>query len=214
MNVAAVVVAAGRGVRFGERKQFSVFGGETLATRAVRAARCVAPWVVIVVPEDYEGTGEGADVVVVGGATRSASVRAGLAHVNDADVVVVHDAARPLAGAQLFYDVVNAIRAGADAAVPGVTPSDTVKRVRREATAVIVDETLERDDLVVVQTPQAFLRTSLDAAHEGNVDASDDAALVERWGGRVVVVAGDPQNFKVTVPSDVARLRTFAEELS
>ena len=211
MTVAAVVVAAGRGLRFGSSKQFTLLGDETLAARSVRAARCVASPVIVVVPPDYEGTGEGADLVVTGGATRSASVRAGLALVGDADVVVVHDAARPLASEALFHAVVDAVLAGADGAVPGVTPSDTIKRVLRRGDSVTVVATLERDELVAVQTPQAFRAHVLVAAHATNADASDDAALVEAAGGAVVVVPGDTANLKVTAPEDAIRARVLVE---
>lgn len=212
MTVAAVVVAAGRGLRYGAQKQFTLLGEETLAARSVRLARGVASRVVVVVPDDYRGDGEGADVVVVGGSTRSASVRAGLAHVGEVDVVVVHDAARPLASAQLFQAVIAAIDAGADAAIPGVTPTDTIKRVTVNDDVATVASTLNRDELVAVQTPQAFRRSALDRAHLGQPDASDDAALVEAQGGRVVVVPGEITNLKVTSPVDALRLERLLEE--
>jgi 2-C-methyl-D-erythritol 4-phosphate cytidylyltransferase len=138
---------------------------------------------------------------VAGGASRSASVRAGLAAVPaDAEVVVVHDAARPAARPALFESVVAAVLAGADAAIPGVPLVDTVKRV---AGGVVV-ETLDRTALVAVQTPQAFRAAVL---REAEGEATDDAALVEAAGGRVVVVPGDPANLKVTEPADLARLQ-------
>ena len=206
MFVAAVVVAAGRGSRFGGAKQFAPFGAETVAARSVRAARAVADLVVVVVPDRYGGDGEGADVVVPGGPSRAASVRAGLAQCADAEIVVVHDAARPLASASLFRAVVDAVRAGADGAVPGLRVVDTVKRVVHDASTSLVVETLDRDELVTVQTPQAFRRRVLCLAHEGAGEASDDAALVEATGARVVVVDGEVTNVKITRASDVARL--------
>src|ERR1700735_561926 len=118
MSVAAVVVAAGRGTRFGGAKQFALLNGETVATRSVAQARLVADLVVVVVPEGYDGDGEGADVVVTGGASRAASVRSGLAHCGDAAIVIVHDAARPLASAELFRAVVTAIEGGVHAGIP------------------------------------------------------------------------------------------------
>jgi 2-C-methyl-D-erythritol 4-phosphate cytidylyltransferase len=203
MTIAAVVVAAGRGTRFGGLKQFSLFEGETVAARSVRATRSVASHVVLVVPEGYQGDGEGADLVVVGGSSRAASVRSGLEHCLDADVVVVHDAARPLASAALFHSVVDAVRAGADAAIPGLKLTDTVKRVQTHGDDTVVLTTLVREELVTVQTPQAFRRDVLERAHASGDEASDDAALVEALGARVVVVSGEARNFKITRLSDI-----------
>jgi 2-C-methyl-D-erythritol 4-phosphate cytidylyltransferase len=202
VGVAAVVVAAGEGRRFGSAKQFAALGPGSVAARSVRACRAVADLVILVVPADYAGDGEGADLVAVGGKTRSASVRAGLAQAGDAEIVVVHDAARPWASAELFGAVVGAVREGADGAVPGLALTDTVKRVSGEGTRVVT-ETIARDDLVAVQTPQAFSAAALARAHAAGDEASDDAALVERVGGRVVVVAGEPANRKITRPEDL-----------
>ena len=205
MSVAAVVVAAGQGQRFGGPKQFALLNHDTVTAHSVRAARSVAERVVLVVPQNYQGNGEGADVVVVGGLTRAASVRAGLEQCGDADVVVVHDAARPMATSSLFASVVDAVTAGADGAIPGIPISDTVKRIRHEGTLMVVDATVAREELVSVQTPQAFARDVLIRAHANGGDATDDAVLVEALGGRVVVVAGEVDNVKITVPGDLAR---------
>jgi 2-C-methyl-D-erythritol 4-phosphate cytidylyltransferase len=165
--------------------------------------------VVTVVPAGTQWQPPPAVRVTTGGATRSDSVRAGLACVPaDADVVVVHDAARPLASPTLFARVIAAVRDGADAAVPALPIADTVKRV---SDGVVV-ETVSRDDLVAVQTPQAFRRDALERAHAGAAIDTDDAALVERDGGKVVVVDGDPRNFKVTLPEDLALARVLLED--
>jgi 2-C-methyl-D-erythritol 4-phosphate cytidylyltransferase len=111
----------------------------------------------------------------------------------------VHDAARPLATDALFAAVIGAVRDGADGAVPGLPVADTIKRVDGER----VVETVPREELVAVQTPQAFRAGALRAAHRDRADGTDDAALVERDGGKVVVVAGDPANVKVTGPDDL-----------
>ncbi len=209
MSVAAVVVAAGQGTRFGGLKQFALFEGETIAARSVRAARSVADFLVLVVPEGYGGGGEGADLVVAGGATRAASVRHGLERCLDAEIVVVHDAARPLASPALFHAVVDAVASGADAAIPGLALSDTIKRVSVEGEETLVSSTLEREELVAVQTPQAFRRELLVRAHASGADASDDAALVEALGARVVVVPGESHNVKITQPQDLELLSLY-----
>jgi 2-C-methyl-D-erythritol 4-phosphate cytidylyltransferase len=202
VTVWAIVVAAGSGARFGGAKQFEELEGRRVVDWSLAASRSVADGVVLVVPADHEADeAPVADAVVVGGATRSASVRAGLAEIpDDADVVVIHDAARPFARPALFEAVVAAVRAGADGAVPGVGLADTIKRVVDGR----VVATLDRDELVAVQTPQAFAAAALRRAHLSGGDATDDAALVEAAGGRVVVVPGDPANTKITLRTDLA----------
>jgi 2-C-methyl-D-erythritol 4-phosphate cytidylyltransferase len=196
----AVVVAAGSGVRFGAAKQFSAVGSERLVDRAVEAATRTCDGVVVVLAADAAWDGPPVAAAVAGGATRAASVRAGLAAVpSDAEIVVVHDAARPLASDTLFTAVIDAVVAGADGAVPGLAVSDTIKRV--EGTNVVA--TVPRDGLVTVQTPQAFRAGVLRAAHAAEGEGTDDAALVEAAGGAVAVVPGESANVKVTEPEDV-----------
>jgi 2-C-methyl-D-erythritol 4-phosphate cytidylyltransferase len=200
----AVVVAAGSGARFGAPKQYEQLDGRRVLDWSLDAARAAADGVVLVVAPVHAGDVEpSADVVVAGGSSRSASVRAGLDAVPaDAEIVVVHDAARPAASPALFAAVVAAVRAGADGAIPGVAVVDTIKRVEGD----LVVETLDRASLVAVQTPQAFRASVLRSAHAGAGDATDDGALVEAAGGRVVVVPGEPENVKVTTPADLDRL--------
>ena len=212
MTVWVVVVAAGDGRRFGGLKQFAEIGGRPLVDWSVEAARSVADGVVLVVPADVAraevSDTHGADVVIAGGATRTTSVRAGLDAVpGDAEVIVVHDGARPLASASLFRSVVEAVIAGAAAAVPGVALADTVKRVDDGA----VVSTVDRNGLMTVQTPQAFRAEVLRRAHDAGGDATDDAGLVEARGATVRVVPGDPRNVKVTTPDDLAMARALLE---
>lgn len=200
MQTWAIVVAAGGGSRFGAAKQFARLGDASVLDRAVGVARESCDGVVVVLPAGRDWQAPPGVGVAIGGATRSASVRAGLACLPvDVDVVVVHDAARPLASRGLFARVIGAVRAGADAAVPGLPVADTVKRVRDHH----VVETVPRDDLVAVQTPQAFRRSVLQAAHAGDGLDTDDAALVEAMGGSVVVVEGEPHNLKLTLVDDL-----------
>jgi 2-C-methyl-D-erythritol 4-phosphate cytidylyltransferase len=208
MRTFTIVVAAGGGTRFGGPKQFVDLGASTVVERAVTIATEATDGVVVVLPEGATWDA-GADVrTVSGGATRSDSVRAGLALVpDDVDVVVVHDAARPLATSALFGAVIDAVRGGADAAIPVLPIVDTVKRVD----GVRVVATVARDDLVVVQTPQAFRAVTLRAAHARGGVETDDAALVEAAGGTVVTVPGDPRNIKLTVGSDLDLLRALLD---
>lgn len=201
MTVWAVVVAAGSGTRFGGSKQFATLCGKPMVAWSVEAARAVCDGVVVVVPAGAAGAVDGADVVVAGGATRSESVRAGLAAVPaGTSVIAVHDAARPLATSALFDAVVDVVHsAGAVGAVPGVAVHDTVKRV----TGGVVVATVDRSELVAVQTPQAFTADVLRLAHASGGGATDDAALVEALGLVVRVVPGEATNLKVTTAVDL-----------
>lgn len=203
-----MVVAAGTGSRLGGiPKQFRMIGGRPMVAWSLDAALTTADAAVVVVPAGeipVVGSLDRMNVdVVVGAATRSGSVRAGLealvGRAGDDDVVVIHDAARPLATPGLFAAVVAAVRNGADAAVPGVPVVDTVKRVVDGQ----VVETLDRDELMVVQTPQAFVMGALRRAHHGDPEATDDAGLVEAAGGTVAVVPGETANRKVTLVDDL-----------
>jgi 2-C-methyl-D-erythritol 4-phosphate cytidylyltransferase len=141
--------------------------------------------------------------VVTGGDTRRASVAAGLAALApDVDVVLVHDAARPLVPASMVTRVVDAVLAGAPAVVPVLPVTDTIKRVDGD----IVVETVDRASLRAVQTPQAFQRQALERAHaQTTTDATDDATMVEEIGLPVHVVQGNDEALKITRPLDLAQ---------
>ena len=165
--------------------------------------------VTLVVPvgmaEEFVASAGGLQAVVPGDATRSGSVRAGLKTVpEDVDIVVCHDAARPGASAELFGAVTAAVRGGADAAVPALAVSDTLKRVTEwGGSEGVVAGTVDRSGLFAVQTPQAFRREVLVTAHAGAPEATDDAALVEAAGGTVVAVPGEAAAHKVTTAADL-----------
>jgi 2-C-methyl-D-erythritol 4-phosphate cytidylyltransferase len=205
----AIVVAAGRGDRFGAPKQFCDLGGARVVDHSVRVASQACDAVVVVLPNGVVWEGPPVTAAVTGGATRSASVRAGLDVVpDDVAYVVVHDAARPLATTALYDAVIGAVRDGAAGAVPAVAVGETVKQV--EGTRVVA--TLDRERLVLVQTPQAFRAEALRAAHSDVGDATDDAALLEEMGALVVVVPGDASNIKITAPSDLVVARALLEQ--
>jgi 2-C-methyl-D-erythritol 4-phosphate cytidylyltransferase len=212
MNAAAILLAAGGGERLasGVPKGFVELDGRPLIVRSIDAAReCLAIKVVLVmVPDGWESRAselidDGVEVVT-GGETRQRSVARALDVLEGRagrvfEAVVCHDVARPRASSALFDGVLAALER-ADGAIPAVPVSDTLKRVEDDH----VSETIPRDGLVAVQTPQAFRAAALRAAHASGDDATDDAALVEQAGGKVVVVQGDPSNLKVTTVADLA----------
>jgi 2-C-methyl-D-erythritol 4-phosphate cytidylyltransferase len=196
-SVWAIVVAAGSGSRFGGPKQYEPLGDRRVLDWSLAGAASACDRIVLVVPSDRAGDDEpAADVVVAGAATRSGSVRAGLAAVPaDAEIVVVHDAARPRASASVWRAVIDAVLDGAAAAVPVVPVADTLRDLGGGA--------VDRDRLVAVQTPQAFRASMLRRAHEGEPDGTDDASLVEAIGGDVATVDGEPANVKITTADDL-----------
>jgi len=220
MTTAAIVPAAGRGERLGPGtpKALRLVGGVPMLVHAVRAlarARLVDLVVVAAPPDDAAGVRAllsghelGADVQVVsGGASRQESVSRALAALPaEVDVVLVHDAARPLAPVELVDAVAARVHGGAVAVVPTVPLADTVKRVKASADVDRVVETLDRDPLRAVQTPQGFRRDVLQVAHAASDaarDATDDAGLVERTGEPVTAIPGSEEAFKVTRPIDL-----------
>lgn len=213
--VAALVPAAGLGERLGAgvAKALHPLGGEPMLSHSVRTLSAgLVDLVVVAVPAGradevralLASAHEGAELVVVdGGDSRSESVRRALSALPDSvQVVLVHDAARPLVPGALVDAVVTAVRAGADAVVPGLPVVDTVKQV--DAAGAVV-ATVDRSALRAVQTPQGFRRAVLESAYGGPEagEATDDAGHVERLGGRVVVVVGSEEAFKVTRPIDL-----------
>ncbi|WP_440713157.1 2-C-methyl-D-erythritol 4-phosphate cytidylyltransferase [Gordonia sp. FQ] len=207
-RIVALIPAAGQGTRLGldRPKAFVELDGQTLLNRsidAVRASGVVDQVVVIVPPELVDDVrARFPEVsVVAGGAERSDSVRAGLAAADpDTELVLVHDAARALTPPALFARVVEALRGGAGAVVPGLPVTDTLKRV--DDTEVVID-TPNRAELRAVQTPQGFTAELLRRAHASAADATDDAGLVEALGEPVVVVPGEARAFKITTPFDL-----------
>jgi 2-C-methyl-D-erythritol 4-phosphate cytidylyltransferase len=218
----AVLAAAGRGERLGtdRPKAFARLGGRPLLAESMERLEG-SGWIdaiVVAAPPEWDepaillaeelGAGK-VSSVVTGGESRSESVRLALAEVpEDAAVVLVHDAARPLVSDTVIERVLAPLSEGWDGAVPALPVSDTVKKVQHDQ----VVETLPRDELVVVQTPQAFVASTLRDALSGDVaNASDCASLVEARGGRVKVVKGDHRLLKVTSPDDLALVEAWLE---
>lgn len=222
----AILVAAGAGERLGgdRPKAFAGLAGRPLLAESLERLDA-SDWIdaiVVVAPPGWEEpaillaeelVASKVGAVVTGGASRAESVRNGLAEVpGDALVVLVHDAARPLVDDAVIARLLGRLSEGVDGVVPGIPVGDTVKRVD----GGLVAETIDRDTLVAVQTPQVFVADRLRAAYSGKLaGATDCASLVERAGGRVAVVAGDARLVKVTTADDldlVARLLEAGDE--
>ena len=220
MSVCVVLVAAGEGRRLGSDrpKAFVALGGRPLLAESLERLER-SDWIdsiVIVAPPGWEEptillaeelVASKVGAVVTGGVTRAESVRAGLEEVGeDAVAIIVHDAARPLVDDAVLERVLGPLAEGWAGVVPGLPVADTVKRVAED----VVTGTVDRADLVTVQTPQAFPAETLRAAYAGDlVGATDCASLVERAGGRIRIVEGDLRLLKVTTPDDLARIESW-----
>jgi 2-C-methyl-D-erythritol 4-phosphate cytidylyltransferase len=220
-GVWAVLVAAGRGERFGgdRPKAFAKLRGRVMLAESLERLER-SDWIeaiVIVAPVEWEepsillaeelSAGK-VSSCVPGGATRADSVRTGVAEVpDDVPVILVHDAARPLLPEAVIERVITALGDGWDGAVPALPVADTIKRAGEDGAVL---ETLDRSGLVVVQTPQAFASAALRSALGGDITGvTDCAGLVEAAGGRVRIVEGDPRLLKVTTPADLALVETL-----
>jgi 2-C-methyl-D-erythritol 4-phosphate cytidylyltransferase len=221
-RVAAIIPAAGSGVRLGADvpKAFLELGGLSLLTRSALAMSTVADVLIVAAPVDGldEASAQLAQVdaeihIVAGGEHRQESVAKALRMVPaDVSIVLVHDAARPLVPIEVTQNIVEAIRNGAKAVIPVLPLVDTIKRVNNNGIAI---ETVDRNQLRRVQTPQGFDRATLDLAYENpEVVATDDAGLMDALGIVVVTVAGDERSLKITTMADVQHALSLLEETS
>jgi 2-C-methyl-D-erythritol 4-phosphate cytidylyltransferase len=222
VSVCVVLVAAGDGRRLGSDrpKAFVALAGRPLLAESLERLER-SDWIdsiVVVAPPGWEEPAillaeelvvSKVGAVVTGGATRAESVRAGLEEVDeDAVAIVVHDAARPLVDDAVLGRVLEPLSEGWDGVVPGLPVADTVKRVAED----VVTDTVDRADLVTVQTPQAFPAATLRAAYAGDLSgATDCASLVERAGGRIRIVEGELRLLKVTTADDLARVESWLQ---
>ena len=200
MDVWAIVLAAGASDRFGGGKQWASLGGTRLVDRSVATAASACDEVVVVLPPDTAWDGALVTATVAGGAQRAESVRAGLAVVPDyVGVVVVHDAAHPLATTALFRAVIDAVHGGADAAVPILPATETVLTVESGRLSPIRHEA----PLALAQMPHAFKASVLRDAHARVPVSRDDASLLLSIGAHVVGVAGETTNVHITTPTEL-----------
>jgi 2-C-methyl-D-erythritol 4-phosphate cytidylyltransferase len=222
VSVWAVIAAAGRGDRLGldRPKAFANLRDRPLLAESLERLEA-SDWIdsiVVAAPPDWEepvillaeelGCGKVVESVT-GGQTRAESVRVAIAKVSDdAAVILVHDAARPLVSEDVIERLLTALNEGWDGAIPVLPLRDTVKRIERDQ----VVETLDREGIAVAQTPQAFVATALRDAVSAAADATDCSALVEARGGRVKAVPGDAMLAKVTEPADLELVERLLAE--
>jgi 2-C-methyl-D-erythritol 4-phosphate cytidylyltransferase len=217
-SAVAILLAAGAGRRLGavdQPKAFVPIGGRPILSVAAAAA-AASPAVdrlVITVPVGWEDYARGCvefcgapTTIVTGGADRQSSVRLALTQVDPGvRVIVIHDAARPFASPDLFTAVIEAVDDGVAGAIPVIPVADTVKRIEDG----VVTDTLDREELGLAQTPQAFAASLLRAAHRSAAEAdqafTDDAAVMEHAGHRVRAITGDQLNTKITTLFDLAQ---------
>ncbi len=211
-DVWTVIVAAGGSSRFGSDKQRVRIGEKTVLELSVTAAGSVGSVIIVTKAEfvtEIEKTfSSNQDVksVVAGGSTRTASVSAGLTAVpKTAEIVLVHDGARPLASQTLFKRVADEINNGVDAVVPAIEIGDSLRSTRGYE--------VNRSEIVAVQTPQGFKASTLRAAYLNQDEFTDDASKVEAEGVKVEIIKGEPNNLKITHPVDLLVARQILKEV-
>ena len=211
-NVWTVIVAAGGSSRFGSDKQKVTIGHKTVLECAVSTAGTVGSVVVVGKAEFIEeiektfSSNQSVEAVVAGGSTRTASVSAGLLAVpNTAEIILIHDGARPLASQVLFNRVIDVVNGGVDAVVPGIEISDSLRSVRGHE--------VNRSEVVAVQTPQGFKASAVRTAYLNKDEFTDDASKVEATGVKVEIIEGEPNNLKITHPVDLLVARQIHEEV-
>ena len=219
-RVIVIIPAAGSGSRFGGGlpKQFQPLAGKPLLQHVVERFLLEdgVDRVIVPVAEILLGSVSSSARVtfIAGGETRQQSVIRGVAAADDAELIAVHDAARPLFSSAIFRAVVDAARA-AGAALPVIPVTDTIHVMNDDAT---IDRTLDRTTLGAAQTPQCFraelLREILERAQREGIEGTDEAGLAARFGHRVQAVPGDPRNLKITVPEDLAIAESYLRQWS
>ena len=203
-----MIVAAGTGVRFGGPKQLVEIGSSTALDMAIDAALSVSDGIVVVAPaEMVHQLRRPGTVTIPGGATRAESVRCGLEAVPaQAEVILVHDAARPLATPALFKRVVDALAAGEEAVVPIVPVVDSLKKLGEDGSL----HSISREKMFAAQTPQGFRAQVLRAVHAAGIETTDDGGAAEAMGFRVGSVDGEQTNLKITTAADLLVARAWA----
>ncbi|CAB4571344.1 MAG: 2-C-methyl-D-erythritol 2,4-cyclodiphosphate synthase [Actinobacteria bacterium] len=211
--IAAIIAAAGSGERFKAKipKALIHLGDKTLLEHAIARIAPAVQQIIVTAPAGYEDqiqtlVGDGV-VVVTGGATRSESVRLGLAAVDSAaNFILVHDAARSLASTGLAQSIIASLQSGEVAVIPGLAEVDTVNVIGSDG---YVLSTPDRAMLRTIQTPQGFQAAILREAHQQSGEATDDATLVSKLGHKVKVITGEEAAMKITTPADLAIAMTF-----
>src|SRR4249919_3175438 len=208
--VAAIVLAAGLGTRFGQPKYSATLRGQRIVDRAVDLVRPFCRDVLVALPPGHSWDGDPVSGVTTGGSTRTESLRASLPLLRpDVEVVVTHDCVRPLAGAEQVEAVIAAVLAGADAAIPVWESPDTIKRLRQDGSI----EHLGREGILVAQSPMAYRRATVMKVFETLEDVPLEETIgIERIGGRVVPVAGDRWSQHLVDQRDLRMFERLIEE--
>ncbi len=209
MKIVSVLLAGGKGKRFGEKKQFIKINNEPLFQYSLNIVNKIdlINEIILVLPE------EDIDRIkifsfkpvkkVVGGKERQNSVYNALKEIGNADIVIIHDTARPLATEKMFIDGIENVKRGFDGSITAIPSRDTIKKYKND----LIEQTLDRNSLLIVQTPQTFRFDKLMEAHEralkDGIIGTDDSFLMERLGYKITYNLGSPLNFKITTKEDI-----------